>query len=337
VISSKKVVTSSRSARSFPFLITLLILWLATGLRFYQIDVQSFWNDEGNSARLSERSLPLIIEGTASDIHPPLYYLFLRGWRELLGENEFGLRSFSAFAGILTVAASLSLARLLFKQASHKKRVVYLALMASFLAAVNPALVYYSRETRMYALLALLSALSTLALLRWLNAERRLPWTIFYVILAVAGLYTHYFFPAILILHNLIVILWSIHYFAKIMFEPRQFSHEISLRNTILNWASMMALIFLLYLPWLPIFLRQIGGRLGEQGSFQTFIWESVRWLAYGETIASGELFWSTVAVFLLCFWAVIVGRGKSVIPLLGTFVPITFMFISGATLPAQI
>ena len=92
--------------------ITLLLL--AAGLRFYKLDSQSFWNDEGNSARLSERSIELIIAGTASDIHPPLYYLMLRGWRELLGEHEFGLRSFSAFAGILVVAATAKLGKILF-------------------------------------------------------------------------------------------------------------------------------------------------------------------------------------------------------------------------------
>ena len=87
------------------------VLLLATGLRFYRLDAQSLWNDEGNSARLSERDLARIIEGPASDIHPPLYYIALRGWRELLGDDEFGLRSFSAFAGVLTVAATCALAR----------------------------------------------------------------------------------------------------------------------------------------------------------------------------------------------------------------------------------
>ena len=67
------------------YLALILLLLLATGLRFHNIDAQSFWNDEGNSARLSERSVRLIIEGTASDVHPPLYYLILRGYRELVG------------------------------------------------------------------------------------------------------------------------------------------------------------------------------------------------------------------------------------------------------------
>jgi mannosyltransferase len=117
-------------------LLPILILLLAAGLRFHQLDAQSFWNDEGNSARLSERSLDLIIEGTASDIHPPLYYLMLRGWRELVGESEFGLRSLSAFAGVLVVAGVMGLGAVIGKRLSvNGKR---LTVVAGLVTAVSP-------------------------------------------------------------------------------------------------------------------------------------------------------------------------------------------------------
>jgi hypothetical protein len=45
--------------------IFLFIIALAAFLRFYLLDGQSFWNDEGNSARIAERSLQLITEGAA--------------------------------------------------------------------------------------------------------------------------------------------------------------------------------------------------------------------------------------------------------------------------------
>ncbi len=332
MIFSDQKKASSRPITWIPIWVILLVLWLAAGLRFYQIGEQSFWNDEGNSARLSERSIPLIIEGTASDIHPPLYYLLLRGWRELLGEDEFGLRSFSAFVGVLTVAASLSLAALLFRRGAFNRKVVFLASLAAFLAAVNPALIYYSRETRMYALLALLSALSTLALIRWLNAVQRRYWSLLYIITATAGLYTHYFFPAILFLQNVIVLLWSLRYVAKLLFEPLLLKNSRSLRKSILSWLGMMALVFLLYSPWLPLFFRQTGGRAGHRDSFFAFVWDSVRWLAFGETIATGELLWPTVMIFILCIWTIVVGKGQSIIPLLGTVLPIIFMYIAGTT-----
>src|SRR5690606_6102407 len=148
-------------------LLVIGVLLLATALRFYRLDAQSFWNDEGNSASLSERTIPLIIEGTASDIHPPLYYLALRGWRELLGESEFALRALSAFAGVATVAGVLALGR---AAAPHRPA---LALAAGLLTAVNGALVYYSQEARMYALLGPWAVLSTLSLWRWWRTPGR--------------------------------------------------------------------------------------------------------------------------------------------------------------------
>jgi len=72
------------------------------------------------------------------------------------------------------------------------------------LAAVSPVLVYYSQETRMYALLALLAAGSTWVLLNWLDGAGG-RWAVAYVLLVAAGLYTHYFFPAVVAAQGLIV------------------------------------------------------------------------------------------------------------------------------------
>src|SRR5512139_1066895 len=79
------------------------ILILAAAARFFQLDAQSFWNDEGTSARVSERSLPLITAAAIGDIHPPLYYYALHFWRGLVGASELALRSLSAILGILLV------------------------------------------------------------------------------------------------------------------------------------------------------------------------------------------------------------------------------------------
>ncbi len=164
----------------FKFLLfTILILLLATFLRFHNLDAQSLWNDEGNSARLSERSIQLILEGTASDIHPPFYYLLLRGWRELVGDSEFGLRSLSAFAGLVVVAGTMALGKVSFllqeaTKAQRDKRFVLTAvLLSTLITAVSPPLIYYSQEARMYALLALEATLSTLFLLWWWETIRQ--------------------------------------------------------------------------------------------------------------------------------------------------------------------
>lgn len=319
--------TSAWQAATAVLILTLL---LATGLRFYRLDAQSFWNDEGNSARLSERDLGRILEGTASDIHPPLYYLLLRGWRELAGEDEFGLRAFSVFAGVLTVAATAALARLL----THRRRghapsmaATSVVLIAALLAAVNPALVYYSQETRMYALLALLAALATLCLLRWLRAERAPGWMLGYVLTAVAGLYTHYYFPVVLGVHALLVLAalwpWSA---ARVLGVVRPW------RRTLGQGLGMATAVLLLYAPWMPIFLRQAGGRPPERVPLPAYLWDAQRWLAFGETLGRGELLWAAAAVSGLLLLALWRGRWRVSIPFGATLALVLAMFAIGTT-----
>ncbi|MCS6910063.1 MAG: hypothetical protein NZM11_05770, partial [Anaerolineales bacterium] len=60
---------SARSALS-----AVAIVLLAAALRFYRIDHQSYWNDEGNSRVLASRDVPTILRNAAADVHPPGYY-----------------------------------------------------------------------------------------------------------------------------------------------------------------------------------------------------------------------------------------------------------------------
>lgn len=312
----------------------VLILLLATALRFHNLEVQSFWNDEGNSARLSERSIPAILEGTAGDIHPPLYYLLLRGWREPAGEHEFGLRSLSAFAGVLTVAATLALGRII-NAGSHAATIA-----AGALAAAAPVLVYYSQETRMYALLGLLAALSTLVLLKWLRrAGESSLWSGFalgltYVLLIAAGLYTHYFFPAVIAAQSLLFGLWLVK--PGLIVNSSEAATLIDRRGRMIGvWLGMMLLAGLFYLPWLPIFLRQIGGRSGDRTAPLGFLLDAGRWLGLGATIRAEAAFLPLLAGLLLVLLGVVAGRRRAIVPLIMAATPLLLMAVAGATDPA--
>ncbi|MCZ2113882.1 MAG: hypothetical protein LC131_08610 [Anaerolineae bacterium] len=318
----------------------VLVLLLATFLRFHLLGAQSFWNDEGNSARLSERSIALIIEGTASDVHPPLYYLLLHGWRELAGATEFGLRAFSAYAGVLVVAMTAALARQALRTPVGSRieqkaglggyRSVPVIIMAAVLAAVNPALVYYSQETRMYALLALLAVAATWALLNGLQADnhtgRPWGWTVAYTGLVAAGLYTHYFFPAVIVAHGLIAALyWG---WTRGM-DGRKAQRWLTV------WIGMVAVAVALYSPWLPIFARQIGGREGAGEKASVFLASAGRWLVAGGTMPVGEANWALWAAVALALVGTIIGRRRAVVALMMLAIPVGAATALGATDPA--
>jgi mannosyltransferase len=223
------------------------ILLLAAALRFYRLDAQSFWNDEGNSARIAERTVGLILEGAAGDIHPPGYYLLLHAWRALFGQSEFALRSLSVVAGVVLVVFTYLLGRHLFGEAT--------GLMAAFLGTLSPFAVFYSQEARMYALLAALSAASTYLLVRLLTpnqqtgkpANRR--WIVAYVLSSVAGLYTQYAFIFILLVHNAAFGLWWLT-------SARRSVHRW---RWLAVWGGMQVAVVVLYLPWLPTVLRSVA------------------------------------------------------------------------------
>ena len=250
-----------------PYAIGLLLVFLlATGLRFYGLDRQSLWNDEGTSVAVAQRDLATIARDAAADIHPPLYYVLLSRWVELLGTGEAAVRSLSALLGLGLVALTYALGRLLLGR--------WPGLAAAFLAAVNPFQVYYSQEARMYMLLAVFGAGAVLALARFVAQASWLALAAL-TLLEAAGLYTHYSFVFVLLALNLAFLL--------------------SLRRDTLRrlvpWAFSQAAVVLLYLPWLPVALRQVHTWPSpvQTASFFPSLANTWRWLLFGPTIETQE------------------------------------------------
>jgi mannosyltransferase len=275
--SASRPISNLQSLVSTSLLVAILLL--AAFLRFHRLDAQSFWNDEGNSARLSERTVDLIIEGTASDIHPPGYYLLLHYWRAVFGHSEFALRALSAVAGLALVLFTYLLGRQLFGQTA--------GLMAAFLGAISPFAIYYSQEARMYVLLAALAAASSYLLVRALEAGRMqdargknpapcILLLVSYVLTAAAGLYTQYAFPFVLLVHNLVFTLWWLA-------VARGSARWLRL----VAWTGAQVAIVALYLPWLPIALRSVTGwpSAGQAYELAPALLNVMRWLTVGHTL----------------------------------------------------
>lgn len=291
--------------------LALALILLATGLRFHRLDAQSFWNDEGNSARLAGRSARLIVEGAAGDIHPPGYYLALKAWRTAFGESEFALRSLSAFAGVLLVALVYRLGRFYFDAPA--------ALGAALLAAGNPFLVYYSQEARMYVPVTMLGAASFLSFSSWLKSSRPPrreigDWRLGagYILATAAGLYTHYAFPFVLAAENLAAVGGLA--FHRGRNNARRFG----------VWIGMQALTLVLFLPWLPVAVRQLTTwpSARESRPFVDALIELGRLMLFGRTIETSVVLPGLIAGGLLLLLGLHRG-GQTITPLLWLGVPV--------------
>ena len=193
------------------------ILALAAGLRWLRLDGSSLWSDEGNSWAMLRRGFGAIAAAAAQDIHPPGYYWLLKAWCLGAGGDAWGMRSLSALCGVALVWLVYRIGLLLERDdGGRASRTSAVALTAALLAAVNPFLIHYSQEARMYSLLALESGLLFWAALRLVRRDPPTPWpigslpAIVFILSAAAGLWTHYSFPIVLAAADLflLIALW---------------------------------------------------------------------------------------------------------------------------------
>jgi len=172
------------------------LLLLSFGLRAHRIGEQRVWWDEGWSVWATRFPVADILRQTGNDVHPPLYFTLLHGWRTLSGDSEAGLRLFSAYLGLLTVAATYALGRGMASGLLPRRAGRQAGLLAALLLAVSRFAIAWSQEIRMYALATLLAVLAVWAARRiWAGGRRRDAAA--YVLLVTAGLYTLYLFAPV--------------------------------------------------------------------------------------------------------------------------------------------
>ncbi len=168
--------------------ITLLAFWV----RVQNLTYHSIWFDEAISLRWAQSTVARILEVSmhlVEDRLPPLYYLLLKWWVDGAGVSEFSVRYLSVLFGVLLIPVLYTLGHKLFGQT--------VGWVAALLAAVNPFLVWYSQEARMYALAVLLGTLGVLFFVDAISPPQPLPRhkLIFYWagmgVCVLAGLYTH--------------------------------------------------------------------------------------------------------------------------------------------------
>lgn len=148
---------------------------------------QAFRSDEVWSLHAVSMPWPAMMAELRGDVHPPLYYWLLRSWVAVMGAGEIAARLLSLALSAAAAWTVWCTAREWFgERAGALAAAVYCCSLIALLAA---------QFVRMYALLGLVSALSTMAFLRLSRQERAQAGTAaLYVAANIAGTLTHVWF-----------------------------------------------------------------------------------------------------------------------------------------------
>lgn len=224
-----------------------IIFLVSLILRLFQLNSQSLWLDEMTSIEVARTSADSILLGHSFNNHtPPFYYLILHYWFTFFSVNEFNLRLFSVLMDSASFWVFIALAG---RYVSSRG-----VLISGAFFALNPFIIYYAQEGRMYSLLLLICLLTWELSERVLATKSKIAGIGFGIVVAL-GFYTHYYYP--FFLAGLLISL--------LLREERASSLLKSL-------GAPLTLAVMAFIPWLPV-VRTLASSGGQEfRNFHTLV-----------------------------------------------------------------
>ncbi len=223
----------------------VLILLLAFALRIYTLGDFNYNWDEGWSNWIVQLPYTDMIQTTAADVHPPLYYHILRFSQSVVGQGEFVNRFPSVLLGLLTVALTYGLGK-----AIGGYRVGLLALL---FMAISRANIDISQLSRMHILATMFATAGLWATIRIWHNPGRTGAMLVYVLSVAGALYSFYLALMLPLATNLaFVVVW--------LRSGRS-------RRLLLTWIGLQIAAALLFLPWAVYALGLMHGWQSEDST----------------------------------------------------------------------
>ena len=144
------------------------------------------WQDEAATIQISSQPFAGIVESLRRENNFPLYFFLLSIWIRVFGDSEIALRVLS---GIFYLAGGAAAFTLGLRVSSARRGAWYSAYLCSPLAILQ------AQNIRTYSLLGLLSALSTLFLIRlFFDNDRSWKTSALFLLVNAVGILTHVWF-----------------------------------------------------------------------------------------------------------------------------------------------
>lgn len=203
---------------------------LAFGLiGFMRCFDNAFWGDEGYTIQLAKISLKDMINATAGDVHPPLYYFLVKGLYCLFGNSGFTyhLSAWIPYCAILMLACSVI---------RKEFGVITAGIVVVFDSLISEAITH-NAEARMYALAAFFVLAAYVELYYILKSGKIIHWVLF-AVCSLGAAYTHYY------------ALVTVAFFYLTLVIMMLFQHKL-IKPTVIT--SIITIVG--YLPWLAILI----------------------------------------------------------------------------------
>jgi len=232
--------------------ITLLqvVVFIALVLRVVQLGKGAFWYDEGVTIVFARLPFDRMIQATAGDVHPPLYYILI--WliaRVGIPLSEWVARFPSMGFSLIGVWLTWKLVNHRTVRLTKVGRLVVIAWVV-----ISPLQLHYAQEARMYSLFQIEVLAGILAVL-----ERR---KIVLSAILLTMLYTHNYAVFYIPTMAVVAYIWEYGKYLgtlKPIWIAGGIGIKLSMKGYIKNWLAWFIIPVLLWVPWFIVLAGQMG------------------------------------------------------------------------------
>jgi hypothetical protein len=249
----------------------LFVIVVLVVVRTDALEHRLFSNDESFTWRMCQYSMEEVLQRLPSDAHPPLHYVLWNGWATIWGDSIRSLRGLAILCGLVSIfvlckmnadIAHESLWRLQIREGSDEKGAYFFnaSLFVALLGSFSIGQIFAGSNARMYPLGLVFAMLSAWSLWRALHCDGGSSWWwTTYGLVTAAFCYTHYFAFLAVLGQAIFLLGWCLSNRWQSNAPSAGITSCFSVRRSLLGWAYAMVFVAIVYVPWIPTFMCQLG------------------------------------------------------------------------------